>query len=268
MKKILFLPLLLLVLYSCEPMQKKIKIPDEKFKSYLVANYDNDGDGEISKAEATLVEKIEISTDNVYSLEGLEHFVNLEHLDCDGSQVGNSFRRKLTSINISNLTFLKHFSCRGNKISTLNVENNRMLETLYCDGNQLTGINIQYNTLLKVFSCWKNQISIIDVSQNRALVTIFCRDNNIMNLDITNNVELRFLECSENKLQTINTSKNGSLEVFACSVNNLTTLDVSENRSLNTLACNFNDSLYEIWFHYGQSIATIYKDEHTVIKYK
>lgn len=268
MKKILFLPLLLLVLYSCEPMQKKINIPDEKFKSYLVANYDNDGDGEISKAEATLVEKIEINTDNIYSLEGLEHFVNLEFLACDGSLVGGTYRGKLTSINTSNLTFLKYFSCEGNKISTLNVDNNRMLVILGCGGNQLTGINTQYNTLLKSFSCSKNQISIIDVSQNQALIYLYCGNNNIMNLDITNNVELVSLDCGKNKLETINTSANIKLEGFICHENNLTSLDVSENRSLRFLFCQFNDSLYEIWLHKGQTIAELYKDEHTVIKYK
>ncbi len=83
MRNFIFIPIVLLTLCSCDPMQRTINIPDVKFKSYLIEHFDNDRDSEISKAEAILVDKIEINTDKIYSLEGIEHFINLEYLVCN-----------------------------------------------------------------------------------------------------------------------------------------------------------------------------------------
>ena len=92
---------------------------DANFKKYCVDNFDINKDGEISFAEAKLVERIEVYTtpygDDIKSLVGIERFVNLTYLKCYGN---SSFHRgQLTSLDLSQ---------------------NKALDTLRCYYNQLT----------------------------------------------------------------------------------------------------------------------------------
>lgn len=64
-----------------------VNIPDPNFKSYCVQNFDNDGDGEISYEEALTVTTINVNTDDICTLKGVEHFTNLSILNCSGSIV-------------------------------------------------------------------------------------------------------------------------------------------------------------------------------------
>ena len=55
-----------------------VKIPDAKFKAYMVENFDTNGDGEISVAEAALIDSIRIPGDyhnrgDIESLKGVEY---------------------------------------------------------------------------------------------------------------------------------------------------------------------------------------------------
>ena len=72
-------------IYVAEPVLTAIPIADANFKAYLVANFDTNGDGEISSSEAKQVTYINVNTDNIYSLDGIEYFTNLTYLRCDGS---------------------------------------------------------------------------------------------------------------------------------------------------------------------------------------
>ncbi|MDR0796860.1 MAG: hypothetical protein LBE79_12570, partial [Tannerella sp.] len=80
MKKIL-LTVFAFFLFKAVQAQN-IPIPDANFKAYLVANFDTNGDGEISQAEAAQVKVIECTDKPLSSLEGIEHFTALEELDC------------------------------------------------------------------------------------------------------------------------------------------------------------------------------------------
>lgn len=61
----------------------KIIFEDANFKAYLVANFDTDGDGEISKEEALAITKIIVGTKDIESLAGIEHMANLTELRCE-----------------------------------------------------------------------------------------------------------------------------------------------------------------------------------------
>ena len=61
---------------------QNIVIPDAGFKAFLVANFDTDGDREISVAEANVVERMKLSTVDIVSLEGIAYFQYLEELEC------------------------------------------------------------------------------------------------------------------------------------------------------------------------------------------
>ena len=67
-----------------------IPIPDPAFKKYLLQEYDTDGDGEISRPEATVIWRISFCTNelNVKSLSGIEYMPGLEEISCTGDFIG------------------------------------------------------------------------------------------------------------------------------------------------------------------------------------
>lgn len=87
-------------------------IPNKNFKSYLVWNYDINGDGEISASEALAVDVIDIPSDLVISsLDGIENFAQLTTLSCVNNHI--------TAIDITHNSQLKFIDLRGNSISLI-----------------------------------------------------------------------------------------------------------------------------------------------------
>ena len=238
---------------------------DENFKKYCVENFDLDGDGEISFAEARKVKKMEFRTDenhlNISSLKGIEAFKNLTFLKCggylpSGSNIGKltsldvskntaleelyCLYNQLTSLDVSKNTALTYLECSSNQLSSLNVSKNTALKTLYCGYNQFTSLDVSKNTALKTLHCLYNQLTSLDVSKNTALKTLYCDYNQLTSLDISKNTALEELYCQNNQLTSLDVSKNTALTRLYCNVNKLTSLDVSKNTALIDLECNNN----------------------------
>lgn len=112
MKKLFFL-VVFLSLLSCDKMQNSINIPDLEFKKYLLREFDNDGDSEISKAEALLITEIYVDFSGITSIEGVEYFPNLE-----GAYCYHSF---LETIDLS----------KNHKLKWLNTRDSYDLETIW-----------------------------------------------------------------------------------------------------------------------------------------
>ncbi|MBO7300633.1 MAG: hypothetical protein J6U53_04400 [Tidjanibacter sp.] len=87
-------------------------IPNKNFKSYLVKNYDINGDGEISASEAFGVDVIDIPSDLVVSsLDGIEYFSQLTTLSCVNNHI--------SAIDITHNSLLKFIDLRGNAICSI-----------------------------------------------------------------------------------------------------------------------------------------------------
>jgi uncharacterized protein YjdB len=110
-----------------------ISIPDATFKAYLVQNFDTNGDGEISTAEAAAVTEIYCGDKSISSLAGIQYFTALTVLYCYANQ--------LTSLDVSNNTALVTLSCHQNKLTSLNISANTALTSLSCYGNQLSSLD-------------------------------------------------------------------------------------------------------------------------------
>lgn len=87
MKHFLFLVALAtaLVFSSCQD-EKVVKdlcelMDDETFKEYCLNNFDTNGDGKLSQAEADDVYGINVEGLDVFSLKGIEHFTNIEFIN-------------------------------------------------------------------------------------------------------------------------------------------------------------------------------------------
>lgn len=263
-----------------------VYIPDEGFKDYLLSKFDTYKDGEISLAEAWVITDIDVYTDEIYSLQGIESFLNLERLACCGSSESQDENEGgLTELDLSHNTKLRYLDCRYNQLSSLDLSHNTGLWELTCAGNEfyslrldylrelmyldcsfnpLTRLDITRNSLLYFLRCEYTELSELDVSQNFMLKELYCSDNSLEELDLANNPLLQFLDCGWNYIEELDISNNGNLERLVAAGNYLSSLDVSNNLSLNYLDCRNNPDFWELTMKEGQEIETLLLDEEDI----
>ena len=242
------------VLYPIKAFECKIDhskdnivFEDANFKAYMVANFDTDNDGEISLKEALHVTKIEVTTDNISSLAGIEYMTNIQYLSCRGNRKWNSSTEKydiygmLKSLDISKNTKLAYLDVSCNQISSLDVNNNPELYNLICPYNNLSSLDISNNSNLGFLFCYNNNLSSLDVSNKPKLEKILCSDNNLSSLDVSNNPKLYYLTCEYNNLSSLDVSNSPKLELLYCFNNNLSSLNISNNQKLEKIICSNNN---------------------------
>ncbi len=271
-----------------------IRFADDNFKAYCVENFDKNGDKEISKSEAAAVRTINVNTDNITSLQGIEYFTNLTTLYCRGTNRYNSelhiteYFGSLTSLDVSQNTALTSLWCGGNQLTSLDVSHNTALTDLRCYNNPLGSLDISKNTALTILYCQRNQLTELDVSHNPALTKIQCLDNQLTSLSVGDNTVLTVLQCQNNQLTALDVSKNTALAELICRNNQLTSLNVNGATALTKLSCEYNKlitidlqnnpqlsycntwnnpSLLEIWLKVNQTIATFYYDYSVTLRY-
>ena len=244
--------------------------PNENFRTH-VKQYDTDSDGSLSDKEIAAVTSIDVSTQTITDLKGIEHFTALTELSCYNNQLteldvskntaltdlwcdnnqltaldlsANTALTKLwcannqlTALDVSTNTALTQLSCYRNQLSTFDVSNNTALTELSCDHNQLTTLDLSANTALTRLSCVGNQLTALDLSANTALIFLACQFNQLSTLNVSNCTVLRFLYCLDNQLSTLDVSKNTALWDLSCDHNQLTALDVSNCTALTQLEC-------------------------------
>ena len=132
-----------------------VQFEDGNFKAYCVGNFDSDGDGEVSYAEAKVVTRIDVRNKGISSLKGIESFTNLTYLDCSSNP----------------------FSGSANQLTSLDVSQNTALTVLKCSSNQLKSLDVSHNTALKELWCSSVQLKSLDVSHNTALDLLYCNSN-------------------------------------------------------------------------------------------
>ena len=243
------------VLYPIEAFECKIDskeniiFEDANFKAYLVANFDTDGDGEISKEEALAITKIIVGTKDIESLAGIEHMANLTELRCEGPwsifEPEEDPEGKLKTLDVSKNVNLTILYCGFNQLTSLDVTNNPKIEQLRCAGNNLNSLDVSKNTELIEFEAYNNRLSSIDVSNNPELEYIDLTNNQIKSIDVSNNPELDYIDLTNNQIKSIDVSKNLELERITYSDNKLTSIDVTNNQKLTELNISGN-SIVEI----------------------
>lgn len=213
MKKITLL-LLLCYLTTSFVTAQTTAIPDANFEAFLEANGMGDGIANnqlVTTANINTVTGLDVSSQNIADLTGIEDFVALEVLYCFGNQLTN-----------------------------LNISQNTALTELYCYNNQLTNLNVILNTALTTLSCGNNSIPILIVSQNTALTTLNCKNNQLATLNVTQNTALTLLNCSSNNLTSLDVTQNTALTGLLCQNNALLTLNVKNGNNTSILNANFN----------------------------
>jgi hypothetical protein len=199
----------LLLILLCLPFIGfgQVNIPDANFKAYLVGNtaINTNGDTVIQVSEANSFSGgILCNSMNISDLTGIEEFDSLNYLYC--------YNNQLTSLDVSNLSFLIELSCGNNQLPSLDVSTNTALEFLSCSNNQLTSL---------------------DISNCVDLIELFCHINQLSSLNLTTNTSLNSLMCSYNQITTLDLSYNSNLNKLYCGNNQLVSLDLRNGNNLN-----------------------------------
>jgi len=252
---------------------------DVKFKEYILANFDKDGDGSISQSEANEITEIDCSGLGITSIAEIKNYPNLVSLNCNNNSIaeldltGNlqlkildCSNNQIIELDTSANTFLQTLSCYGNDLQLLDFSNCKNLITLYLLENgknvitdnsssieesyMMTIDKSSYNNLVLSFAntqilqldCTNNEsLQSIDIGKNDQLAIMRIESNPLLEiLDVTKNSKLEILYCTNNKLSGLDVSQNPILSTLDCSGNEISLLDVMNNPQLTLLNCGNN----------------------------
>jgi uncharacterized repeat protein (TIGR01451 family) len=227
-----------------------IDFPDANFKNALVntlcvdiggsfgpdIDADLNDDGEIDLSEALNIEKLNVSSNQIINLAGIENFSNLINLTCNDN--------KITSLELIGFLNLKSLNCDGNILTKLNLKELNKLEWLSCSANQLSTLEIGHLKSLVYLVCYGNNLSSIDLKGLNNLSTLDCGGNQLTNIDISELLKLVTFRCSKNKITNFNKIILPNLFYLSIDNNNLTTLNVEGFKNLKSLSCENNQLSY------------------------
>lgn len=206
--------------------KENIIFEDANFKAYLVANFDTDGDGEISKEEALAITKIIVGTKDI-SLAGIEHMANLTELRCEGPwSILNQEEdpEELENPGCVKKRELDNTLLRFQPAYIPGWQATPKIEQSLCKRN-LNSLDIQQEHELIEFEAYNNRLSSIDVSNNPELEYIDLTNNQIKSIDVNSNPELDY-RCDNNQIKSIDVARTTELERITCSDNKLTSIGV------------------------------------------
>lgn len=147
-------------------MEVVIPMPfeDKTLADWMLANWDKDSDGLISFEEAALVTKIDIRSDDVKSLKGLEYLPNLDTVRCRGLSCGpEGGSGTLASIDLG----------ANDHVTCLDLSNNHIESLTLSGASRLTSLVLSGNVELKTEALTYNLASLQDL---RSLNITGCRN--------------------------------------------------------------------------------------------
>ncbi len=151
--------------YSQE-MEVVIPMPfeDKTLADWMLANWDKDSDGLISFEEAALVTKIDIRSDDVKSLKGLEYLPNLDTVLCRGLSCGpEGGSGSLVSVDLS----------ANHRITCLDLSNNHMESFILSAASRLSSLVLSGNVDFKMETL---TYSLTSLRELRSLDVSGCRN--------------------------------------------------------------------------------------------
>ena len=194
---------------------------------------------------------VSVPNQNISSMEGIQHFVNVTTLYCQNNQITGElkvsnlinltilycFNNEISKLDVSNLTELNTLYCNNNKISELDVSNLTKLRSLFCNNNQISVLDVSELTDLAYLLCSVNQISVLDVSKLTNLYTLSCNNNLISALDLSALDELLKLDVYINPISELNISEiaKNKMTSLTYQTTNIDNLDLSNFNALTTL---------------------------------
>ncbi|MBL7888118.1 MAG: T9SS type A sorting domain-containing protein [Bacteroidia bacterium] len=248
MKKLFYAICLILLINNSTKGQTYVTIPDSNFVAWLSYNIPSAMNGNQLNTSDSLVVSLSymnVSSDTIYDLTGIEHFTGLQYLNCSNNRltflpvVANSIQTLDISFNnIDSLLqlpdSLRYFSCGQNSIDTL-PNFPALIKTIDCHNNYLTILPNLTDSLTNI-DCSGNQLTLLPTLPD-SLTTLDCSENWLNSLP-TLPLGLVTLDCHHNNLNTLPTLPNTIIQIN-CLQNSITTLPTLPT-SLITLDCAYN----------------------------
>jgi uncharacterized repeat protein (TIGR01451 family) len=234
MNRIPLLLNILLVLLVAQSKAQIVTIPDSNFANKLTQLFPSSMNGNQMNAGSFEIQNtifLDVSNSYISDLTGIEHFVNLNLLNCQFNELTS-----LSGLSDS----LETLYCQFNQLTNLPGFTNK-LKRLYCDHNPLNSLpplpsflevlkceNCQINSLpalpntLKDLYCGDNQLTALPALPGN-LINLQCYSNQLTNLPALPNT-LKYIACGDgNPLNTLPTLPT-SLEILYCNMSPITVL--------------------------------------------
>ncbi|QOG02970.1 T9SS type A sorting domain-containing protein [Flavobacterium sp. MDT1-60] len=208
-------------------------IPNVEFEKRLINLGLDSGatDGKVLTSNIAFVTSLDIDTNTVSDLTGIQDFIALKTLNCSNFQINQGLKGKLTKLDVTKNVNLTTLRCSDNELTSLDVSKNVLLTDLDFTNNKVTTIDLSKNTALSNLDCYYNSLTALDLSKNTALKFLDCYTNQITSLDVSKNILLQDLMCYGNQITALDLSKNTSLKRFNCYSNQLTTLNLKNGKN-------------------------------------
>lgn len=190
-----------------------LEFESEILFKWLKLRYDANNDGNIDTIEARNINTIEINTDNISTLKGIERLHSLTKITAHGTRIGDSVCGKLEHIDLSG--------------------NPNLLE-LHVEHNVIKDIDFSHNTKLTFVELNLNRITQIDVSMLKEVDLLSVEYNLISTFDCSGLDKLKELHVGHCPNLTSITLDNKVLESLDCAYDEaLTDIDLSKCPLLN-----------------------------------
>ena len=248
-------------------------IPDINFENRLISLGIDSGipDGEVLTENIKSIISLDISSNSITNLAGIQDFTLLTNLNVSGNQLkeldltANKKLQILNCANSGNLTFVNIQNGNNNILTSVNFKNNPKLTCIQVDDVSYANTNWSNSKdAASNFSLNCNPTtSIPDRNFEKKLISLgidsgipdgkilTSKISSLTQLDVSYSfisdltgiqdfTSLTSLSCIENQLTNLDISKNIALTSLDCNHNQLTNLDVSKNIVLTSLDCNHN----------------------------
>ncbi len=227
MKKIL-LVLYFLPLFA---MAQQTYVPDDNFEQLLILQgHDNVLDDYVLTSNINQITNLQIANSNISDLTGIEDFISLGYLYCEGNQ--------LSTLDVSNLHYLDTLLCGNNLLTDLYFPDS--IKFLEFPDNQLAVLDISANIFLKELNCRENPITNLTLNDT-SLLNLDCRNTLLTTIDLSSNSNIEFANINNSNLSSINLNGATNLHFLSTSNNQLLSLDISTNINLEYLIAENNN---------------------------
>lgn len=271
MKKII---LILFVWVSQTLSAQNVNIPDTNFKAALIdVGVDTNGDGEIQVSEAQSRTYLDIGHKEIVSLEGIQSFKNLVHLDCSYNDINfidvlglddlkylNCFENEINSLSLTGLDKLEYLNFNVNPITSIDLNDANDLKELIVN-NGLTSLDVSHLTKLELLHSWSHvpeidfsnltklkdiyvhnlHVTSLDLSHLQDLERLHFTHTDITSLILSNLPKLENISVSDNVISNLVLSNLPALRYLTVSENPIDNLDVSSLTQLEKLSCSYTE---------------------------
>ncbi len=268
-----------------QSLRMPVMVDDATLQAYLISAWDSDADGLLSVEEAAAVSSIDLCTDEVRTLAGIEQLPALRTLRCAGTgSSGRSGSGGLREAELSSCASLAtlDLSCNqltsvnmGASVESLNLSSNPLLSLSLPGDNALRSLDLSYTGLSSLEYARLGSLEELHiggsalvaddaVNRLRGLLRLYAGDRLRDGVKVYLLSRLEVLDCEGSGVSALDLRYNPALTSLNADGCALESLDLNLNPSLRSLRC-MCGSLRTLYLLEGQEIDGVNRGERLYI---